>query len=143
MKQHSLPAAAVIALLLAAGPAGADSVVIEHVTLIDGTHAPQADMTVAVDGERIASVTPTALAHGLQGRHIDARGKYLIPGLMDVHIHLRGAFDPSIKPDEPSVPNRQEGVQALASFLYAGVTTVVDQPMMWSPVKQTFSSASA
>ena len=24
-----------------------------------------------------------------------------------------------------------------------GVTTVVDQPMMWSPIKQQFSSASA
>jgi imidazolonepropionase-like amidohydrolase len=127
VKQHSLPAAAVIALLLSAGSAGADSVVIEHVTLIDGTHAPQADMTVAVDGERIASVTPTALAHGLQGRHIDARGKYLIPGLMDVHIHLRGGFDASSPTHaEPGPPNRQQGVEALASFLYAGVTTVVD-----------------
>ena len=106
MKQHSLPAAAVIALLLSGGPAGADSVVIEHVTLIDGTHAPQADMTVAVDGERIASVTPTVLAHGLKGRHIDARGKYLIPGLMDVHIHLRGGFDASF-PDAGRVRTAQ------------------------------------
>ena len=127
MKQHSLPAAAVIALLLSGGPAGADSVVIEHVTLIDGTHAPQADMSVAVDGERIASVTPTVLAHGLKGRHIDARGKYLIPGLMDVHIHLRGGFDASSPTQaESGPPNRQQGVEALASFLYAGVTTVVD-----------------
>jgi imidazolonepropionase-like amidohydrolase len=127
VKQRTLPAAAVIALLLSGGPAGADSVVIEHVTLIDGTHAPQADMAVAVDGERIASVTPTALAHGLKGRRIDARGKYLIPGLMDVHIHLRGGFDASSPTHaESGPPNRQEGVEALASFLYAGVTTVVD-----------------
>jgi imidazolonepropionase-like amidohydrolase len=46
---------------------------------------------------------------------------------MDVHIHLRGGFDPGNRPDaEPGPPNRQEGVEALASFLYAGVTTVVD-----------------
>jgi imidazolonepropionase-like amidohydrolase len=126
MKQHCMFAAAAAVWLMAATVARADNVVIEHVTLLDGLHAPQPDMTVAVSGDRIAQITPSALAHALQGRRIDARGKYLMPGLMDVHIHLRGAFDPSIKPDEPSVPNRQEGVQALASFLYAGVTTVVD-----------------
>jgi imidazolonepropionase-like amidohydrolase len=127
VKEHFLLVAAAVTLLLADAPVYADSVVIEHVTLIDGTHAPQADMTVAVEGERIATVTPTALAHDLKGRRIDARGKYLIPGLMDVHIHLRGGFDPSPTPDaESGPPHRQEGVEALASFLYAGVTTVVD-----------------
>ena len=127
MKPHFLLPVAVATLLFLGSPVRADSLVIEHVTLIDGTHAPQADMTVAVDGERIATVTPAALAHGLNGRRIDARGKYLIPGLMDVHIHLRGGFEPGPTPDsEPLPPNRQEGVEALASFLYAGVTTVVD-----------------
>ena len=127
MKPHFLLPVAVATLLFSGGPVRAESVVIEHVTLIDGTHAPQADMTVAVDGERIATVTPAALAHGLNGRRIDGRGKYLIPGLMDVHIHLRGGFEPGPTPDsEPLPPNRQEGVEALASFLYAGVTTVVD-----------------
>jgi len=127
VKPHFLLPVAVATLLFLGSPVRADSLVIEHVTLIDGTHAPQADMTVAVDGERIATVTPAALAHGLNGRRIDGRGKYLIPGLMDVHIHLRGGFEPGPTPDsEPLPPNRQEGVEALASFLYAGVTTVVD-----------------
>lgn len=127
MKLHSLLAPLGLVLTLAAAAARADDVVIDHVTLIDGIHALQPDMTVAVAGERIAAVTPTALARGLAGRHIDARGKYLIPGLMDVHIHLRGAFDPTAPADaKPGPPNRQEGVAALASFLYAGVTTVVD-----------------
>jgi imidazolonepropionase-like amidohydrolase len=127
VKHYFALAAAGLGLLLAVRAAHADGVVIEHVTLLDGLHAPQADMTVAIDGERIASVTPSALAHGLAGRRIDGRGRYLIPGLMDVHIHLRGAFDPTAAADaEPGPPNRQEGVEALASFLYAGVTTVLD-----------------
>jgi len=127
VKPYFSLAAAASALALAVGAAHADGVVIEHVTLLDGTHAPQTDMTVATDGERIASVTPSALAHGLKGRRIDGRGRYLMPGLMDVHIHLRGGFDPGAAPDaEPGPPNRQEGVEALASFLYAGVTTVLD-----------------
>jgi len=127
VKQHSLLAAAAVGVLLSVGTAHADGIVIEHVTLLDGTHAPQADMTVATDGERIVSVIPSALEHGLKGQRIDGRGRYLMPGLMDVHIHLRGGFDPGPTPDaEPGPPNRREGVEALASFLYAGVTTVLD-----------------
>jgi imidazolonepropionase-like amidohydrolase len=70
-------------------------------------------------------VAPSVLVHP-QGRRIEGRGKYLIPGLMDVHIHLRGAFDPTSANADLAPPNREEGVQALASFLYAGVTTVYD-----------------
>jgi imidazolonepropionase-like amidohydrolase len=124
VKQRSVLLAA---LLLCVTAARAENVVIEHVTLIDGTHPPQRDMTVAVEGERIATVSPAALAHGLTGRRIDGRGRFLIPGLMDVHIHLKGGFDITGKVDaELGPPNREEGVAALASFLYAGVTTVFD-----------------
>jgi imidazolonepropionase-like amidohydrolase len=116
-----------IAQLICLTAARADNWIIEHVTLIDGTHAPQRDMTVAVEGERIAAVTPSAIAHGLKGRRIDGKGRYLIPGLMDVHIHLRGGFEVSGKVDaELAPPNREEGIAALASFLYSGVTTIFD-----------------
>jgi imidazolonepropionase-like amidohydrolase len=126
LKQFLIGALGVSALLLSAPAVHAD-VVIEHVTLLDGVHPPQPDMTVAVVGERIATVTPSVLAHDLKGRHIDGRGKYLMPGLMDVHIHLSGGFDPAVGTEtNPGPPNRQEGVAALASFLYAGVTSVVD-----------------
>jgi imidazolonepropionase-like amidohydrolase len=119
--------ASLAALLLSITSVRADDWVIEHVTLIDGTHAPQADMTVAVEGDRITAIGPSAVARGLKGRRIDGKGKFLMPGLMDVHIHLRGGFDVSGKVDaELAPPNREEGVAALASFLYAGVTTVFD-----------------
>jgi imidazolonepropionase-like amidohydrolase len=97
--------------------AQAESLVIEHVTVIDGTgRPPQPDMTVAVDGDTITAVTPSAIARNLSGRRIDGHGKFLMPGLMDVHIHLRGADNGS----------REDAARALASFLYAGVTTVYD-----------------
>jgi imidazolonepropionase-like amidohydrolase len=127
MRQAFVLVACAVAQLLSATTVKAENWVIEHVTLIDGTHAPQADMTIAIAGERILAVGPTALAHGLKGRRIDGKGKYLMPGLIDVHIHLRGGFDVSGKVDaELAPPNRTEGVAALASFLYAGVTTVFD-----------------
>ena len=128
MKQRLIHIAALAALaLLPVGLARAENIVIDHVTLIDGIHAPQPDMTVAVEGERIAAVSPSTLAQGLKGRRIDGKGKFLIPGLMDVHIHLQGGFDITGKVDaEMGPPNRAAGVAALASFLYAGVTTVFD-----------------
>jgi imidazolonepropionase-like amidohydrolase len=127
MRQGFVLAACAIALLQSSTVARAENVVIEHVTLIDGTHAPQRDMTVAIEGERINSIIASAVARGLKGRRIDGSGKYVIPGLIDVHIHLRGGFDVSgnVKA-ELGPPNREEGVAALASFLYAGVTTVFD-----------------
>ena len=117
--------AAMLASLLAASAAQADGYVIEHVTLLDGIHAPQSDMTVSVENERIESVVPSAVAHESKGHRIDGKGKYLMPGLMDVHIHLKGGFDITGN-TELDPPNREAGVQALASFLYAGVTTVFD-----------------
>lgn len=108
--------------------ARAADLVIEHVTVIDGLgHAPQPDMTVAVEGNKIAAVTASSIARNFKGKRIDGRGRYLIPGLMDVHIHLRGGFDLTSKTgDVAATPNRQQGVEALASYLYSGVTTVFD-----------------
>ena len=107
------------AAVLAPGTAPADTMVIDNVTLIDGTGQPaQAGMSVAIDGGRFVTVTPTAVAGDLKGRRIDATGRWLIPGLMDVHIHLGGPQNPDKTHDQ--------GVQSLASYLYSGVTTVYD-----------------
>src|SRR5258708_36439837 len=106
--------------------ARADDWVIEHVTLIDGIHQPQSDMTVAIEGERIVAVTPSAIARSLKGRRIAGNGKFLIPGLMDVHIHLRGGFDVGGKIDAPlRPPDRGEGGAGLGRFFYFRVTHVV------------------
>ena len=121
-------ASALALLCLIPAAADAASYAIEHVTLIDGTgRAAQKDMTITVEGDRISAVTPSALARNPAGKKIDGKGKFLIPGLMDVHIHLRGGFNVAGKVDAAQAPvNREEGVQALASFLYSGVTTVFD-----------------
>jgi imidazolonepropionase-like amidohydrolase len=70
---------------------------ITHVTLIDGTGAaPQPDMTVLLVRDRIAAITSSDAAADLP-RHatiVDGRGKFLIPGLADMHVHLTGAGEP-------------------------------------------------
>jgi imidazolonepropionase-like amidohydrolase len=66
--------------------------VLAHVTVIDATgRAPQADQTVVIDGGRIASIGPSASARvPKNARVVDGTGKFLIPGLWDMHVHLAG-----------------------------------------------------
>lgn len=63
--------------------------------------------TVVVEGDRIVDVFPSNRGRLPQGvRTIDVAGKYLVPGLIDFHVHLRGAAE-------------------LERYLEHGVTTVV------------------
>ena len=65
-------------------------VVIQHVTVIDGTGAsPAIDQTVVIRDGAIFAVTPSSQAIALDGAHvIDGSGKTLIPGLVGMHEHL-------------------------------------------------------
>ena len=82
---------AATALAGLAAPALAEDIVIRNVTLIDGTGQPkQQNMSVGVDKGRITFVVPTSAEPQVSGRRIDGSGKYLVPGFMDVHIHLKG-----------------------------------------------------
>jgi imidazolonepropionase-like amidohydrolase len=62
-----------------------------NVTLIDGTGAPaQPNMTVVVKGDRIVTVAKAGAVHAPKGATIvDASGKFLVPGLWDMHVHFR------------------------------------------------------
>src|SRR6185503_3032688 len=63
---------------------------ITHVSVADGSGAPlQRDMKVLVRGTRITAVGPSAATSVPAGaRVIDGSGRYLIPGLWDMHVHL-------------------------------------------------------
>ncbi|MBV9931927.1 MAG: amidohydrolase family protein [Alphaproteobacteria bacterium] len=114
------------ALALLSGPAAAERWTFQHVTLIDGTGAPpRPDMSVVVDGGRFVAILPSGRAGPPQGRVIDGRGKFLIPGLIDIHIHLAGSVAGAV-PGGGATVDRNAALQALASYLYAGVTTVLD-----------------
>ncbi len=72
--------------------------VLTHATVLDGTEQmePQPNMTVVVDdGGRIDRVGPAASAVGpLGAREIDLGGAYLMPGLINAHVHLCGSGKP-------------------------------------------------
>jgi imidazolonepropionase-like amidohydrolase len=69
---------------------------ITHVTVIDMTGAaPQPDMTVVVVRDHIAAISSSAEANPPRNATIvDGSGKFLIPGLADMHVHLTGAGEP-------------------------------------------------
>jgi dihydroorotase len=83
--------------------------VFERATLPDGRVRD-----VAVEGESIAAV-----GTDLEGEEtIDASGKSLFPGMIDVHVHFR----------EPGFPEKETWATGSKAAAAGGVTTVVDQP---------------
>ena len=73
------------------------SLVFTHVTVIDMTGAPaKTNMTVVISGERITVVGKAQkVPLPRDARVVDASGKFLIPGLWDMHVHTlsKGAPD--------------------------------------------------
>jgi dihydropyrimidinase len=92
---------------------------IENGTVVTPSETFSAD--VLIDGEKIAALGP-ALAQQLNGatfdRRIDARGKYVIPGGIDVHTHLDMPFGGTVSADD-----FESGTIAAAC---GGTTTLVD-----------------
>jgi hypothetical protein len=96
------------------------SLVFDHVTVIDMTGAPpKPNMTVIIVGNRIAALGKTGQIRAPKNaRVINATGKYLIPGLWDMHVHVFHYRLP-LPPDEYYFP----------LFIANGVTGVRE---MWT-----------
>lgn len=64
-------------------------VYITHVTVIDtGTGKEAKDRTVVLSGDRIFQITDgKGVRFPADARVVDGKGKYLIPGLWDMHAH--------------------------------------------------------
>ncbi len=104
----------IVAAIVAAGCRRGEvkaTLVFENVTLIDGTdRGAQPNMSVAIDGDKIAAVGPTArIKAPAAANRVDATGLYLIPGLWDNHVH-----------------SYAYGERSFALFLANGVTTIRD-----------------
>jgi imidazolonepropionase-like amidohydrolase len=96
-------------------------IAITHVTVIDGSSPrPRPDQTVIVEGRRIAAVEPASSARvPLAARVLDGRGRFLIPGLWDMHVHT----------DVPA------GRDVLAHYVANGVTGVRDMAGTWDTLR--------
>lgn len=84
-----LHALALLSLAAAASAQLPSVLIIRDVTVIDATGTPaQAHRTVIVRGGVIAEIASSASGAKLPGTQIDGTGKFLIPGLWDMHVHM-------------------------------------------------------
>ena len=91
--------------------------VIEHCSVFDAeTGRMRPNQTVVVRGERIVSVAPTEKTTPIPkgAVRIDGRGKFLLPGFIDAHVHLVHVLDFA----------HITGDEVLPLYLAAGVTSV-------------------
>jgi dihydroorotase len=87
---------------------------IRNATLPDGR-----TRDVLIEGERIAAVgDDLPMPDRADARFIDATGKRLMPGMIDVHVHFR----------QPGFEHKETWATGSRSAAAGGVTTVVDQP---------------
>jgi len=94
--------------------------VVKNARIFDGSVVLQGSHNVGIAGDRIRSVSSSPIAGS---RQIDARGRFLMPGLIDCHVHLLNMWtakdEATMAADiETELPKR------LNDFLTAGVTTV-------------------
>ena len=87
-------------------------------TVVNADGSQRAD--VLVDGETIAAIGTGLAAARTQGvdRTIDAAGKYVIPGGIDVHTHMELPFGGTFAKD-----TFETGTRAAA---FGGTTTIID-----------------
>jgi N-acyl-D-amino-acid deacylase len=72
---------------------GAYDVVIDGGRIVDGTGNAWYPADVGIRGDRIATIAlPGALSGEPAGQRIDARGKVVAPGFIDIQSHSRGSF---------------------------------------------------
>src|SRR5262249_20393090 len=105
--------------------------VLSGATLIDGTGAPPlADAAVAIGRERGVATGPRpALTWPADAEIIDARGRTVIPGLIDAHDHLAShgyGLATRWGLDEPASTAHLRTARVLAETLAMGYTTVRD-----------------
>jgi imidazolonepropionase-like amidohydrolase len=95
------------------------SLVLTHVTVIDATSAAaKPDMTVVITGDHITALGRSATVRvPTNALVIDASGKFLIPGMWDMHGHLHGpsSYLPGIPHLSLLIANGVTGLRDAAS----------------------------
>jgi len=95
-------------------------IVLDSARVIDPANRIDGTRTVLIDGDRIREVRELAAtpAEKLVHQVIDCRGRWVLPGLVDLHVHLR-------EPGEEGKETIATGARAAAA---GGVTTVIAMP---------------
>ncbi|MDP3781291.1 MAG: amidohydrolase family protein [Sphingopyxis sp.] len=126
MRTSGFVAAATLALLGATAANAKTTVIYAGRVITDADKPTQGPSTIVITDDRITSITAGRSAAPADAEVIDLGDKTLLPGLIDLHVHLTG--DPggdyrseAVDPDEWGVV---VGVKNAGITLRAGFTTV-------------------
>jgi len=109
-----------------------EPILIKNITIIDGLGNPRASgQDILVEDGKIASIEANGVVTAPAGaRTIDGTGLTAMPGLIDMHFHLKGGWSGGNALQEKYPPSEfltHKAIQQnLAAMLYAGVTTGLD-----------------
>ena len=108
--------------------AQAESLLIKQVQIISGDQAQvSAPKDVLIrDGKIHQIATSLSKTATKADRQIDARGQFLIPGLIDSHVHLDGVPGYAAPQAKDEAMLLQARKQMPRSYAYFGFTTVLD-----------------
>lgn len=134
MKRHAIGLGILLCGLVPLSAQERASLIIKGATLIDGRGGPpRPGVIVVISGDRILSVGPRTAeeaAPGPSDEIIDAAGKFLLPGLIDAHVHLEeiGLSDVGALPAAWTSPGKTRELVLINARLdlIGGVTTVRD-----------------
>ncbi|HEU4694596.1 MAG TPA: amidohydrolase family protein [Vicinamibacterales bacterium] len=106
------------------------NLVIQNARLFDGTGAPAREATVVVAGNRISAVLPPGTTDWPRDASvIDAAGRTVIPGLVDLHTHMTYLFEFGGAPALTSLNQADaalRGMERLRYFIESGITSIRD-----------------
>ncbi|HSG88277.1 MAG TPA: amidohydrolase family protein [Pseudomonadales bacterium] len=119
-----------LSLTVVHAPAHADDLTLHVGTLIAVPgEAPLKDRTVLIEGNRITAILDGFRDPAAGSRLLDLRDAFVLPGLMDVHVHLLFDLDAGARArrlsDTPTL-TAMRGVANARRTLDAGFTTVRD-----------------
>lgn len=80
--------------------------VIRHAHLVDGSGRPERSADIVVDDGRITEVVPSGTASTNAHRVVDAEGRLVTPGFVDIHTH----YDAQVSWDAYLTPSSWHGV---------------------------------
>lgn len=89
----------------------------------------QRDKTLVIRGNQVVEVRDGFVGDASQGKVVDLRQAFVLPGLIDSHVHLTGQQNPNARLEEVTLSDADQamvGARYARRTLMAGFTTVAD-----------------
>ena len=111
-----------------APPIAPERVALVGATVLDGTGAPPVpDATILIEGDSIVAVGPRARVRvPADAKVIDVAGRWILPGFIDLHMHLTFPSDQSKDALQTNSEATVRAISFMEQFLREGITSVRD-----------------